>query len=338
MERKIFQKYRIQNSNGLYAEISDFGAKILSLHLPDKQGVLQDVLIGFDEDEHYFHHDPYFNGICGRFAGRIGEATFMLNGIKIELTKNAGKHQLHGGFKGFHVQFWEVEKWEEHKITLYYFSINGEEGFPGNLEVWVTYEWDNENQFITTCKAKTDQPTVVNLCQHAYFNLNGGGEIVDHELQINAEKYSEFDEEFINTGELLTVAQTPLDFRAAKSLNAIDQDSFFDATLGIDHCFEISKSEENDRLVHAGTLAASQSGIQLDIFTNQPALVVYTGNYIEEHAGKRGSQNGKHTAICLETQAFPNAPNCEKFPSTQLNPEESYLSITCWKFSNERMG
>ena len=333
MGSKIFQKYRIQNSNGLCAEICNFGAKILSLHVPDKHGVLQDILIGFDDNQHYFFHDPYLNGICGRFAGRIGNGSFMLNGEMFEITKNEGNHQLHGGFKGFHVQFWEVEKWEEHKITLKYFSIDGEEGFPGNLDVWVTYEWDNSDQFMITCKAETDKATIVNLCQHAYFNLNGSGTVKKHQLQIQADQYTEFDDQLINTGNLLHVEKTPLDFRVFKSLEAIDNDPFFAHTLGIDHCFALSRFEKKGGLVKACKLYSPQSGIELEIYTNQPALVVYTGNFIEDQIGKKGVQNGQHTAICLETQAFPNSPNIQNFPTTQLNPGEVYLTTTCWKFS-----
>ncbi|PKP21396.1 MAG: galactose-1-epimerase [Bacteroidetes bacterium HGW-Bacteroidetes-20] len=333
MGSKIFQKYRIQNCNGLYAEICNFGAKILSLHIPDKHGISQDILIGFDDDQQYFFHDPYLNGICGRFAGRIGNGSFMLNGKTIELTKNEGKHQLHGGFGGFHIKFWEIKEIKENKITLYYFSKDGEEGFPGNLKVWITYELDSSNQFIIRCKAETDKATVVNLCQHAYFNLNGGGKVYEHLLHIKAAKYTEFDQDLINTGKLLSVEKTPLDFRVFKSLESIDKDPFFAHTLGIDHCFSLSRFKKNGGLVEACKLYSPQSGIELDIYTNQPALVVYTGNFIEDQIGKKGVQNGQHTAICLETQAFPNSPNIQNFPTTQLNPGEVYLSTTCWKFS-----
>ncbi len=335
MESKTFQKYRIQNRSGLFAEISNFGAKIISLHVPDKDGTLQDIIIGFEEESLYFQHDPYFNGVCGRFAGRIGGANFSLDGKEYQLSQNSGVHQLHGGFHGFHQQFWSVETITESSITLYYFSEDGEEGFPGNCKVWVRYEWDDQNRFFTHFKAVSDQKTHINLCQHAYFNLNGGGTIKTHQLQIHSERYTEFDDQFINTGNFLSVENTPLDFRYLKYLDNIDSDPFFDLTLGIDHCFEVAKSVDNHELVQACTLQSDQSGIRLEVFTDQPALVVYSGNYIEEQPGKGGLQNGKHTAICLETQGFPNAPNCEKFPSTQLNPGETYLSTSYWQFSQK---
>ncbi len=334
MESKTFQKYRIQNSKGLVAEISDFGAKILSLQVLNKEGHLQDIIVGFEEESLYFDHDPYFNGVCGRFAGRIGGAKFTLNGEEYRLSQNAGEHQLHGGFQGFHNRFWQVESHTESSVTLYYFSKDGEEGFPGNCKVWVTYNIDNQNRFFTQFKAISDQDTYINLCQHAYFNLNGSGTIKEHQLQIQAERYTEFDDQFINTGHFLSVANTPLDFRNFKSLESIDRDPFFDPTLGIDHCFEITKSADNHDLIHACTLVSEQSGIALDIYTDQPALVVYSGNYIEDQPGKGESQNGKHTAICIETQGFPNSPNCPSFPRTQLNKEETYRSTTCWKFTH----
>lgn len=333
MESKTFQRFKIQNSKGLFAEISDFGAKILSLLVPDREGKFQDILIGFEDESQYFDHDPYFNGVCGRFAGRIGWAKFMLNGKEYRLTQNAGAHQLHGGFQGFHNRFWQLESLSESSITLYYFSKDGEEGFPGNCKVWVTYEIDNQNRFFTHFKAISDQDTFLNLCQHAYFNLNGKGTIKEHQLQIQAERYTEFDDQLINTGHFLSVANTPLDFRHFKTLEAIDRDPFFDPTLGIDHCFEISKSVENHILIHASTLVSEQSGISLELFTDQPALVVYTGNYIEEQPGKGGIQNSKHTAICLEAQGFPNSPNCPSFPSTKLIKGKMYTSNTYWQFN-----
>lgn len=326
------QKFIIKNTQGIYAEISNFGARILSLYTPDKEGNFADILIGFDDSEQYKKHDPYFNVVCGRYAGRIGEASFMLNGKQIALTKNCGKDQLHGGFNGFHLQYWDVKSYDDQQITLAYLSKDGEEGYPGNLHVSVTYSIDDQNRFFTQFRAQTDIPTVVNMCQHAYFNLKGSGLIHQHQLQINSTHFAEFDDQFINTGDLLPVQGTPLDFRTPKAIGSVIDDSLFQHSLGIDHCFAIDQ-DVTAELTFACRLQEPESGRVLRVFTNQPALVVYSGNYIEHQIGKRGNQNGKHSAICLETQAFPNAPNCNKFPSTILNPGEQYNSITCWKFS-----
>lgn len=330
----ILEKFSIRNSKGVSAVVSPYGAKLISIIVPDKSGFLRDVVIGFDQDEVYFHHDPYINSVCGRFAGRIGGAMFHLNGQKYTLTQNAGEHQLHGGFQGFHNRFWKVELLTESSIKLSYFSEDGEEGFPGNLKVWVTYEMDEQNQIITRFQAQTDQTTVVNLCQHAYFNLNESGTILDHQLQIESDQYLVCNDQMIPTGEIRNVDQTILDFRKSKRLKEVIQDPILAVTQGLDHCF-IIKNKGNSCIDRACTLYAPESGIKMEVFSNQKGLVVYTGNFIEDHPGKNGTMNGKHTAICLESQGFPDSPNHKHFPSSVLEPGEEYESIICWRFSAE---
>ena len=332
--KNILEKFTIRNSKGFSAIVSPFGAKLISLIVPDKNGFFRDVVIGFDQDEDYFLHDPYLNSVCGRFAGRIGKAKFNLNGQEYRLTQNAGEHQLHGGFQGFHNRFWKVESHPESSITLSYFSEDGEEGFPGNLKVWVTYEMDEQNQIITRFQAQTDQTTVVNLCQHPYFNLNGSGTIFDHQLQIDSDQYLLCDDQMIPTGVIKSVDQTILDFRNSKRVKEVIEDPILAVTQGLDHCF-IIKNKGISCIERASVLYAPESGIRLEVFSNQKALVVYSGNFIEDHPGKNGTMNGKHTAICLESQGFPDSPNHKHFPSSVLEPGEEFESIICWRFSAE---
>lgn len=331
------EKFTINNSKGASAIISTYGAKLISLKVPDKNGVFRDVVIGFDQDEDYFIHDPYLNSVCGRFAGRVGNSSFDLNGKRIFLTPNEKKNQLHGGVDGFHKRVWSLESLSKEKVVLSYFSPDGEEGFPGNLHVWVTYEIDEQNRFFTRFTAQTDQSTIVNLCQHAYFNLNGKGTIYDHQLQIESEYFLVCDEQMIPTGEIKNVKDTILDFRKQKGLEKVVQDPFLATTQGLDHCF-IIHNQENSSLKRACELYAPESGIKLEVLSNQKALVVYSGNFTENHTGKSGVMNGKHTAICLESQGFPDSPNHKDFPSTVLEPGEEYESIICWRFSAERKG
>jgi aldose 1-epimerase len=326
------EKFTIRNSKGASAVVSSYGAKLISLVVPDKNGFFRDIVIGFDHDEVYFHHDPYLNSVCGRFAGRIGGSTFQLHDKSVVLEPNEGKNQLHGGKNGFHQKQWNVESATTEKVVLTCFSPDGEGGFPGNLQVWVTYEIDDRNRFYTRFKAKTDQSTIVNLCQHAYFNLNGKDTIYDHQLQIESEYYLVCDEQMIPTGEIKNVIDTILDFRESKGLEKVVQDPFLATTQGLDHCFVLDH-HKGDGMERACKLNASESGITMEVFSNQKGLVVYSGNFIEEHYGKGGAINGKHTAICLESQSFPDSPNHEHFPSTVLEPGEEYESIICWKFS-----
>lgn len=323
--------FTLENNRNFSVKISNYGATVTSIICPDKNGISADVALGFDKLEQYMAEHPYFGVICGRYANRISKGVFAIEGKKYLLPINNGANTLHGGFKGFHTVVWHAVPFktsEEVGVKLTYLSKDGEEGFPGNLLIKVTYSINDLNELRIAYSAETDTPTVVNLTNHTYFNLNGcSSTVLDHIMTINADKYTEVDNEAIPTGKLPDVKGTAFDFRRAKRVS-----DDIEKAGGYDHNFVLNKSNEKE-LSFAGLAYDPQSGRTLETFTTEPGIQFYTANFLDGSLnGKNGIQYKKHYGFCWETQHFPDSPNQNHFPSTRLNPGELYTQLTIYRF------
>jgi aldose 1-epimerase len=326
----------LKNSSGAAVAITNFGARIVSLLVPDKAGHLTDVVVGFDSVSGFqAPTDAYYGATVGRYANRIAQGRFSLEGKEYTLHINNGPNSLHGGSKGFSAVVWEVVYSGEQELVLSYLSANDEEGYPGNLSVEVSFRLTNENILGIHYRATTDQATVVNLTNHAYFNLNGegSGSILNHSLQVNADRFTPVDENLIPTGELGSVEGTPFDFRSATLIGQrIEQEhEQLKYGGGYDHNFVLNKNGSG--LTHAATAISDKSGILVEVYTDQPGMQLYTGNFMKSaNRFKSGAQDDYRTAFCLETQHFPDSPNQPRFPSVVLQPGEEFRSTTEYRF------
>ena len=321
----------IVGTGGLEMTVCNYGAKILNLLVPNQNGEKVDVLLGFSSIEEWQTLEPSFNAVIGRFANRIKNGCFTIDGQTYQLPINCAGNMLHGGLLGFQQQIWDIVGQSAYSVSLHYRSIDGEQGFPGTVDVYVTYQITKDNALRITYKAKTTAPTVINLTQHAYFNLEGehSDSIRQHILQINADAFTEMDDTNCPTGTILSVEGTPMDFRQPTRIGDRIDDPIFAPTRGIDANWVLSSSEYHP-LALAATLAAG--GRTMQVFTTQPALQVYTANFVEENIGKSGTLYHPQNAICLETQNYPDAPNHPSFPSAVLRPGEVYFQQTEYKF------
>ncbi|MBN1561738.1 galactose mutarotase [candidate division KSB1 bacterium] len=325
-------KFVLSNLNNISIHIINYGGIITAVNLPDKEGDISNVCLGFDNLNDYLAGHPYFGCIVGRVANRIGGAAFQLGGIKYKLAKNDnGINHLHGGAVGFDKVVWEAEPFETEDVcgvTLKYTSEDGEEGYPGLLDVTVVYSLNEEDELTINYKAETDAPTPVNLTNHAYWNFAGAGsgKILGHLLKLNCDRILAVDDQLIPTGAIKNVADTPYDFRKVK---AVGQD--IEAIGGYDDCFVINRSADDDDLVKAAQVVDPVSGRGMRLFTTKPGVQLYTGNFLNGIKGAGGTFN-KHDALCLETQYFPNAVNQPNFPSIILTPGETYHHITVHEF------
>ena len=317
----------ISNQNGMELHVSNFGATIISLKVPDKSGQLTEVILGLSSPldylkDSYLQENKCLGSSIGRFAGRISGGGFELDGRFYPLTRRHGQH-LHGGFNGFDKRYWNfntVNRGENPSMTLNYFSADGEEGYPGNLEVSVTYQLLETDKLIITYKAKTDKPTHINLTNHAYFNLAGQGSILEHQLKIKSKKYLEVDDNNMPTGTILNSKGTGLD---RQDFSEVELDNF----QGFDNVF-VLESKQN-----CAGLVSPKSGIKMNVSTNQPALVIFTPEHLNEFIFKEGLSFGRYPAICFEAQNFPDAPNHDNFPSSLLLPGAIYENVTTFGFS-----
>jgi aldose 1-epimerase len=333
--------YTFTNSHGLEVRATNFGGIIVSLRVPDKNGKMDDIVLGFDKLDQYLDNPPYFGAIVGRYANRIANGTFTLDGVKYTLAENNGQNSLHGGLIGFNKVVWEASPFKNDKgagVVFSRTSKDGEEGYPGNLKVKVSYALTNENQLIVEYEAVTDKATPINLSQHSYFNLagEGNGDILKHELLINADRFTPVNASLIPTGELYPVKGTPLDFTKPTAIGARINDNYEQLQLGhgYDHNFVINRKD--DGLTLAARVREPNSGRVMEVFTTQPAVQLYTSNFLDGSiVGKHGHAYQKHAALCLETQHFPDSPNHPDFPSTILRPGETFHSETIYKFSTE---
>ncbi|MDT3356081.1 MAG: galactose mutarotase [Bacteroidota bacterium] len=327
-------KYRMTNSAGAYVELGSIGAAILSIVVPDRDGKMADVVIGYEDPLSYIGDGPCCGKTPGRFANRIAKGRFTLDGKNYSLPINNGPNHLHGGPDGFMNKVWD-SRIEGDSVEFMYFSEDGESGYPGNLKSVVRYEWGDDNALKITYTAQTDAPTVVNLTNHAYFNLAGKGKILDHELLLNASEYLPTDKDLIPLGESEPVAGTPMDFTNAKPLGRDIKADFpaLNYGKGYDNCFLVDGYEPG-QLQTAAELYDPESGRVLEVISTQPAVQVYTGNWLDgSPKGKGGVEYHEYDAVAIECQHLPDSPNQPDYPSTELRPGETYQEAIIYSFS-----
>jgi aldose 1-epimerase len=310
----------------------NYGAILVSLEVPDRDGNIGDITLGFDALDGYLKEHPYFGATVGRYANRIGKAKFVLDGVEYKLAANNDENHLHGGIKGFDKVVWKLEdlrrESNEAVVKLSYISEDGEEGYPGNLACSITYTLTKDDELKFSYEAQTDKTTVINLTNHSYWNLAGQGDILGHELMLNADKYTPIDEGMIPTGEIRSVKDTPMDFTLPMSIGSrIGQ-----VEGGYDHNYVLNSGGGSSAL--AARVYEPTSGRVMEIYTTEPGIQLYTGNFLDGSlTGKAGKVYKKHYAFCLETQHFPDSPNKPNFPSVVLLPGRKYTTETVHKFS-----
>ena len=335
---KIVTAYTMINSRGMEVTTIDYGCIITKILVPDRDGTFENVVLGFDTLEEYQKYSPYFGAIVGRHAGRIANAEFELDGINYHLAKNNNGNHLHGGLVGFDKVIWDTEVIEEQEsmsLVFHYLSKDGEEGYPGNLKMKVTYTLNNQNELQLSYEGISDKKTVVNVTNHSYLNLSGNlkRDTLNHTLTLKSDQFLELDEELIPTGKILAVENSAFDFRSGRRI--------FDGTVsndpqnvlagkGYDHPFLLNVN--NNKEIH---LFDEESGRGLIIETDQPAVVLYAGTQLEENFSIRGVKSKKYLGLCLETQGLPDSLNHRQFPSAILEKDEVYQSITTYKFTNQ---
>jgi aldose 1-epimerase len=334
---KPVKLFVLKNSKGAQVAITNYGGRVVSLQVPDKNGAFKDVVLGYDSLKTYQKpKEPYFGAIIGRYGNRIAKGKFSLEGKNYQLDINDGVNTLHGGFKGFFAQVFDAAQPNAQTLDLAYVSKDGEGGYPGNLTVKVVYTLTDDNALKIDYTANTDKITVVNLTNHAYFNLNGAGSntITNNILKINADAFTPVDTTLIPTGKLQPVKGTPFDFTTAKAIgnNINDKDDQLKNGKGYDHNFALNKHDASQSVA---TVSSPETGIVMDIYTDEPGLQFYSGNFLtgETKDGKGGKAYGHRSAFCVETQHFPDAPNQPAFATTVLKPGQTYHTSTTYKFS-----
>jgi aldose 1-epimerase len=331
--------YTLRNKSGMEARITNYGGIVVSLFVPDKSNRPGDVVLGYDSLSSYLKATPYFGAIVGRYGNRIGKARFTLDGKDYMLNANDGPNTLHGGLKGFDKVVWEAAGTTpatEPSLSLSYLSKDGEEGYPGSLKATVVYTLTDSNELRIDYTASTDKPTVLNLTHHSYFNLAGAGsgDILSHELMLNADKFTPIDSGLITTGELKPVEGTPMDFRTPAPVGSRIgvKDDQLRFGRGYDHNWVLNRTGEGLSL--AARVSEKTSGRVMEVWTTEPGVQFYSGNFLDGTSiGKGGKAYAYRTGLCLETQHFPDSPNKPAFPSTVLRPGENFKSTTVYKFS-----
>ncbi|MBO4427037.1 MAG: galactose mutarotase [Bacteroidales bacterium] len=331
-------KYRIENKSGAYVELSSIGAGIVAIAVPDKKGKLADVVIGYPEADSYFADGPCAGKIPGRFANRIAKGHLEIDGKVYSLPINNGPNHLHGGPEGFQNKVWDSRK-DGDAVEFMYFAADGEMGYPGNLKVVARYVWTEENELQLTMTAKSDAKTVINLTNHVYFNLDGegAGNIFDHEMRLNASEYIPTDDTLIPVGEPESVAGNPMDFVTAKPIGRDIKKDFpaLNFGKGYDACWIIDDYKEG-QLSEAAELYSPATGRLLKVFTTQPGIQIYTGNWLEGcPSGKNGHIYHDYDGVALECQHFPDSPNRPDFPTTELAAGDVYEQAIIWAFSTK---
>lgn len=332
----VVHQFTLTNAHGLRATLITYGATLTKVEVPDRHGKLDVITLYLDSLEQYLAGHPYFGSTVGRYANRIGRGRFVLDGVEYKLATNNGPNHLHGGVQGFDKHVWHAEAVEGDQFVGVKFSrtsADGEEGYPGTLQVQVVYSLTNENELRMEYTAATDKPTVVNLTNHAYWNLAGAGSgsVLDHQLMLNADGYLPVDEGLIPTGQLAPVEGTPMDFRRPHTIGErIDQ-----VPGGYDHCYVLVEKPAGE-LTLAARVREPNSGRVMEICTTQPAIQLYTGNFLDGSLTVAGRPCKKHDAFCLETEHYPDSPNRPKFPSTVLRPGQTYHQLTVHKFLVEK--
>ncbi len=328
--------FTLTNASGASVGIIEYGGIVVSLNVPDRDGNLGDVVLGFDTLDAYVTDTPYFGAITGRYANRIAGGKFEIDGTSYELPVNNGPNSLHGGIKGFDKVIWKgTPTASGDGVSFAYVSQGGEEGYPGTLEAAVTYTWTDGNELRIDYEASTDKPTVINLTNHSYFNLKDGGasSILDHVLTINASQYTPVDATSIPIGEIASLDGSPLDFREPTAIGARieEEDEQLGFGAGYDHNYVIDR--DADGLALAATVSEPETGRVMDVLTAEPGVQFYSGNFLDgHHIGKGGVAHQRRSGFCLETQHYPDSPNQPDFPSTVLRPGETYKTTTVYKF------
>ncbi|RKS99590.1 aldose epimerase family protein [Flavobacterium sp. 123] len=331
--------YKLTNQKGMEVNIITYGGIISSLKVPNKAGKSEEVVIGFNSLDQYMKANPYFGALIGRYGNRIAKGKFTLDGKEYSLAINNEPNALHGGPEGFHRVVWTAEEakgGDSASLKLKYVSKDMEEGYPGNLTVFVTYTLHNDNSLDVLYEATTDKKTVVNLTQHSYFNLSSdfSKPILDHEITIDADKLVPVAATLIPTGKLTDVTNTPFDFRKPKAIGAAIEakDEQLKNGLGYDHCWVLNNQGKGERF--AASAYEATSGRLLEVYTDQPGIQFYSGNFLDGTLPMRnGGTYARRTGFCLETQHYPDSPNQKDFPTTVLNPDENYKTKTTFKFS-----
>ncbi|GAB2792435.1 galactose mutarotase [Rhabdobacter roseus] len=330
--------YTLTNSNGMTVKITNYGGIITHLTAPDREDNYEDVVLGFDSLADYLKGHPFFGALVGRYGNRIGQARFTLDGKSYSLAANNGPNSLHGGKKGFDKALWNAEEIRADTtvgLRLTHVSPDMDEGFPGTLNVEVVYTLQNDNSLRIDYKATTDKPTIVNLTNHSYFNLTGlKRDILAHELMLQADSIVPVNTRLIPTGKLMAVEGTPFDFTKPTPIGQrIDQTDHEQIKNGggYDHCWAINRADQ--ALLRFATVREPQSGRIMEVYTSEPGVQFYTGNFLDGSLSGKGATYSKRFGFCLETQHYPDSPNQRQFPSVVLRPDETYTSSTMFKFS-----
>ncbi len=343
VDGKSISLYTLKNNQGTTLQVTNFGARIVNLWTKDKFGNFRDIVLGYDHIDKYIYNkgERFLGSVIGRYGNRIAGGQFILDGITYQLPVNNGRNCLHGGNKGFDVVVWKVVSHNDQEVVFHYLSKDGEEGFPGNLEVTMRYFLKDDNSLEITYKATTDKATPVNLTHHSFFNLKGegAGTINDHILEINADQFIPVDDNLIPTGEIRKVENTSMDFRQPTEIGKRLPDLYeqLQKGNGYDHTWVLKKTSESE-LSFAAKVVSPESGITMSVYTTEPGMQFYGGNFFD---GKTGAKNGQGTyerrgSLALETQHFPDSPNQPKFPNSILRPGEIYQQTCVYQFGIDK--
>ena len=331
--------YILRNKNNMEVCITNFGGRIVSVMVPDKDGQMRDVVLGFDSIQDYISKPSDFGASIGRYANRINQGKFTLDGVEYQLPRNNYGHCLHGGPQGFQYRVYDAVQLNPQELQLTYVAKDGEEGFPGNITCKVLMKLTDDNAIDIQYEAETDKPTIVNMTNHSYFNLDGdAGSNAEHLLTIDADYYTPVDSTFMTTGEIVPVEDTPMDFRTpmpvGERINDFDFVQLKNGT-GYDHNWVLNAKGDINR--RAASLKSQKTGIVLDVYTNEPGVQVYAGNFLDGSlTGKKGITYNQRASVCLETQKYPDTPNKPEWPSAVLRPGEKYMSQCIFKFSVDK--
>lgn len=331
--------FTLRNKNNMEVCITNFGGRIVSVMVPDKDGQMRDVVLGFDSIQDYISKPSDFGASIGRYANRINQGKFTLDGVEYQLPRNNYGHCLHGGPQGFQYRVFDAVQPNPQEVELTYVAKDGEEGFPGNITCKVLMKLTDDNAIDIRYEAETDKPTIVNMTNHSYFNLDGdAGSNADHLLTVDADYYTPVDSTFMTTGEIAPVEGTPMDFRTPVPVGARINDYDFVQLKngnGYDHNWVLNAKGDINR--KAASLKSPKTGIVLDVYTNEPGVQVYAGNFLDGSlTGKKGITYNQRASVCLETQKYPDTPNKSEWPSAVLRPGEKYMSQCIFKFSVDK--
>ena len=332
--------YTLTNPHGLIVKITDFGGIITEIHTPDRNGKLADIALGYDTVEPYVDDSPYFGALIGRYGNRLCDGRFELDGRIVQLPVNNGKNHLHGGQDGYHKVLWKASPFQEGDsvgLTLTHRSADGEQGYPGTLDVTVVYELNSANELVVIFDAVTDKATPVNLTQHSYFNLAGAGDILSHELTICADGYTPIDNTSIPLGMVAPVEGTPFDFRTPRPIGELinEDDEQLRNGSGYDHNYVLNKSGTKKSTL-AARVREPVSGRVVELYTEEPGVQFYSGNFLDGSLTGKGRNYGFRSGLCLEPQHFPDSPNQSAFPNTILRPGEEYATVSRYRFLVEK--